>query len=119
MTLAAPLAAQQMIAECDARLGAQDRVNSRGQPLGSVCAVVQQDRANVHRFGKRDGLDLSDPLFGDPKMRKRIMESCRLAPGYAYLQESVFNGTGHGIVVRGRVFNRNGTLEIVVSERAG
>ena len=35
-------------------LSPRDTYNSRGAPLNDVCAIVQQDRANVHKFGNPD-----------------------------------------------------------------
>ncbi|SMD02917.1 hypothetical protein [Primorskyibacter flagellatus] len=119
VALAVPAAAQHIIAVYDARLGPLDRVNSSGRPLGDLCAVIQQDRANYHRFGKRDRVDDFDPIFGDPAMRSLIPSSCRLESGHEYLRDAVFNNQGFGIIVRVRVLNNNGALQLLVSERAG
>ncbi|MEM7644408.1 MAG: hypothetical protein AAF366_18060 [Pseudomonadota bacterium] len=67
-----PAAAQRTVAAYYAALGPQDYVNSRGQPLTSLGAVLQQDRANYHRFGRPDPFDEGDPYFGDPATRARI-----------------------------------------------
>ena len=40
-------------------VGDQDFVNSKGAPLTSILAVLQQDRANVNRFDKPDRTDLA------------------------------------------------------------
>lgn len=40
-------------------VGDQDFVNSKGEALTNVLAVLQQDRANVNRFGKPDRTDLA------------------------------------------------------------
>lgn len=119
MACAGPAAAQQALAVYDARLGSQDLVNSTGQPQKDLCAVIQQDRANYHRFGKRDAPDEADPIFGDPAMRSKIASSCRVEPGYEYLHDTVFNSDGYGVIVRVRVLNTNGNLQVIVSERAG
>ena len=119
MALAVPAAAQQIVAVYDARLGPQDRVNSGGQPLADLCAVIQQDRANYHRFGNRDAVDDADPVFADPAMRSRIASSCRPEPGFEYVRDAVFDNQGFGLIVRVRVLKTNGTLQLLVSERAG
>mgnify|MGYP000238780149 CR=1 FL=1 len=72
-----PAAAQNIMGEYVAEISAQDRVNSSGQPLGDFCAMVQQDRANFHRFGKRDATDSFDPVFDDRTLRGRIVDTHR------------------------------------------
>lgn len=119
LTLSLPASAQEVLATYDTRLDAHDLVNSSGQPLSSVCAVVQQDRANYHRFGRRGQADDPDPIFGNRAMRAQIGSSCHIEPGYEYLREAVFSKVGYGIVVRVKVLKNNGTLQILVSERAG
>ncbi len=47
-----------------ATIGREDFYNSSGSPLRDVGAVVQQDRANFHRFGLRHSGDETDPYFG-------------------------------------------------------
>jgi hypothetical protein len=46
-----------------ARLSEQDHYNAGGRRLRSVAAILEQDRANFHRFGKRDRSDQTDPFF--------------------------------------------------------
>jgi hypothetical protein len=69
-----PLAAmaQETIGSYYAALGPQDYRNSRGLPLTSFADVLQQDRANYHRFGRRDPYDQGDPFFGKSAMRSAI-----------------------------------------------
>ena len=119
MAFSSSAAAQDLMAVYDARLDPHDLVNSSGQPLGSVCAAVQQDRANYHRFGKRGQVDETDPIFADKTMRARIAGSCAIMPGHEHLRKAVFSGIGYGIVVRVQVVNDAGTLKVLVSERAG
>jgi hypothetical protein len=64
--------AQQTVATYFAALGPQDFYNSSGTPLGSFGQVLQQDRANYHRFGRRDDYDEGDPIFADRQMRAMI-----------------------------------------------
>lgn len=66
------LAAQETVASYYAALGPQDFQNSRGDRLTDFGAVLQQDRANYHRFGQRDRYDEGDPVFGNPEARSRI-----------------------------------------------
>jgi hypothetical protein len=50
----------------------QDRTNSRGAALGSALALIQQDRANMHRFNAGGYLDEWDGYFTELDRRSRI-----------------------------------------------
>jgi len=41
----------------------KDRYNSKGQRLKTVRAILRQDRANVHKYGKADPGDKSEAFF--------------------------------------------------------
>lgn len=41
----------------------QDLVNSRGQKINTAGGILQQDRANFHKFKRRDKADSSDGGF--------------------------------------------------------
>ncbi|WP_102107503.1 hypothetical protein [Oceaniglobus roseus] len=73
-TLPAPLPAQQWNQQAYyiAWIGPEDMRNSRGQPVTSLGGVIQQDRANFHRFGLRHPQDEGDPVFADQATRARI-----------------------------------------------
>lgn len=45
------------------RISPQDRVNSRGGRLTTLRDILAQDRANYHKFGKRDRVDEPDGVF--------------------------------------------------------
>jgi len=69
---------------------AQDMRNSQGVPLTDFCAMVQQDRANLHRFGRQDRLDGYDHFFADAANRARISTNCDVAPALRdYIRRSV------------------------------
>lgn len=53
-------------------IGPGDVRNSSGAPLKRIGAVIQQDRANFHRFGVRDLGDQDDPVFADRANRALI-----------------------------------------------
>ena len=53
-----------------ARLSSTDHFNSKGKRLRSAAAIVQQDRANYHKFTERDLDDKSDTMFSDRINRK-------------------------------------------------
>lgn len=69
-----PLAAQEwnQLAYYVAYIGPQDMVSSSGQRVTSLGGVIQQDRANFHRFGLRDPRDESDPVFANRNLRAQI-----------------------------------------------
>ncbi len=76
-----------------ARLSAMDHFNSKGVRLTSAAAIIRQDRANFHLFGKRDPEDQNDAFFASKDNREaleRLLERGRSAP--AALRE-VINGT--------------------------
>lgn len=67
--------AEGLMFEYYATLSPRDTYNSRGKPLNDVCAIVQQDRANAHRFGNPDGEEL-DSFFTTPERRAMITGKC-------------------------------------------
>ena len=73
-------------------IGKEDFYNSRGAPLKDVGAVIQQDRANFHRFGLRHPGDETDPFFGDRAMRAKIPDLVRAGGVDRYLQEVLGRG---------------------------
>ncbi|MEM6758395.1 MAG: hypothetical protein AAF601_02845 [Pseudomonadota bacterium] len=110
--------AQQLIAEYYAILTGPDLSNSRGVPLGSFCAVVQQDRANYHRFGIRQDGDDWDPIFADRAARATISTNCQLAAGSEYVPASLAQyGSKY---VRVQVYGAGGVPTLIlVGEGAG
>ena len=65
-------AQDQRIGSYGAYLGPEDLVNSKGVRLTTVGQIVQQDRANYHRFGIRHQWDEYDPWFGTQGNRAAI-----------------------------------------------
>ena len=70
------VAAESLMLEYYSTLSPRDTYNSRGVPLNDVCAIGQQDRANVHRFGNPDG-DPPDNFFNTPERRAMIAGKCQ------------------------------------------
>lgn len=75
-----------------ARIGYQDHYSSRGNHLRRVSDILQQDRANYHRFGRRDAEDEGDNFFYSRGNRSRM--------GYLLRRGWVEAGLG-GEIVRG------------------
>lgn len=116
--LAPPAAAEQLIGEYYTGLRAEDMRDSRGRPLTDFCAIVQQDRANYHRFGLRHDGDQGDPIFASPDMRARIKGSCHLRPGSEYVADWVLSGRPR--YVRVQIFGVDGMpTALWIAEGAG
>jgi len=57
-----------------ARLSYADHHNSSGKPITTVAGIIRQDRANYHKFHRRDPADRYDSVFADVHNRD-IMEA--------------------------------------------
>lgn len=55
--------AEDMLGSYTARISDRDHRASDGYPLSSAAQMVRQDRANYHKFRRRDGDDQGDPWF--------------------------------------------------------
>jgi len=64
----------------EARLSYRDHFNSHGSRLETVAGIIRQDRANYHRYRRRDAEDTWDRFF-DSKENRATMERM-LARGY-------------------------------------
>jgi hypothetical protein len=72
MLTASQALADQFLGSYVARIGRADHFASDGYPLDTAAQMVRQDRANVHKFGKVDPGDESDPWFGSTASRARL-----------------------------------------------
>ncbi len=112
--------AESLLVEYYSGLGPNDAFNSRGQPLDDLCAIVQQDRANWHRFNRRDEFDQGDGFFTSSDRRAMMTGRCVYDPAY-YADPGVRirNGTRY-FYVHVRVFGSNGRISrVLVTEGAG
>lgn len=55
-----------------ADLSAHDHFNSNGERLTTAAAIIRQDRANYHKFHRRDPGDEGDSYFGLQANRARL-----------------------------------------------
>ncbi len=69
-----PAFADELVDSYIARLGASDHFNSYGERLTSAAAIIRQDRANYHVFGRYDPEDQRDSFFAS-KRNRAILES--------------------------------------------
>jgi hypothetical protein len=76
-----------------ARLGPQDHHNSRGMPLRKLGEIIQQDRANYHRYSIRDPEDQYDGFFRSRRNRSRIQWMLRRGWVDSGLRQSALYGT--------------------------
>lgn len=100
-----------------AYLGTDDMRNSSGDTLTDLGAVLQQDRANYHRFGLRDDFDQTDPFFSDPALRGRIPDIWEMDADFSYILDMVAKGEPTLVLVL--IYGENGVPDrIVVLEGA-
>jgi len=112
--------AQDLMVEYFSSLGPADAFNSRGQPLDDLCAIAQQDRANWHRFGKREQTDGPDPFFTTTERRAMMTGRCQYDPAYyANPGQRIRSGT-RSFYVWVRVYGSGGQVARVwITEGAG
>src|SRR5438270_13959540 len=88
-----PSKAQELAESYVAFLSEADHFNSSGERLRTAAAIIRQDRANFHRFGRRDQGDESDSFFADAANREaleQMLEHGHAAPGVI---SQIVNGT--------------------------
>ena len=78
----------------EARLSVKDHYNSAGRKLTSVAAIIQQDRANYHKFNKRDPEDFGDgDLFSSAKARAKLGTELTKVKISKSLRKKILEGT--------------------------
>jgi hypothetical protein len=75
-----------------ARLSSTDHFNSKGKRLNSAAAIVQQDRANYHKFKERDLDDESDSMFSDRKNRNWLGKKLKRCLSSRKLKKAIVDG---------------------------
>ena len=90
-------------------LSPRDTYNSRGAPLNDVCAIVQQDRANVHKFGNPDR-HTPDSFLTSTERRAMIAEKCDFDRNI-YTADRIRN---QGIDVLVRVYGRGSSISRIL-----
>lgn len=107
---AVPAAAQPYIGSYSAWIGGQDLYNSNGTRLWEAWQVIRQDRANYHRFMRRDPQDGGDPWFANPNARAQL-ERAVMAAGLApWQRQQIVNG---GVMVQVDLFGWSGQVATV------
>ncbi len=109
-------AAESLMFEYHSMLTPNDKYNSRGAPLNDFCAIVQQDRANVHRFGNPDG-DQPDGFFTTSERRAMIAGRCDYVRSYHTVERIRTQYIGFVLV---RVYGSgNSVTRVQILEAAG
>jgi len=96
-TISTPAIAETFLFSYNTELSRSDAYSSRGAPLEGWCAILQQDRANWHRFNKRDPDDEADPFFVNAERRGMMSGKCDVDP-------KAFKDPGHQIRSGNRQF---------------
>lgn len=108
--------AEELIVAYYTTLTAQDTFNSKGAPLNSVCAIVQQDRANVHRFGNPDN-EQPDTFFTTSERRAMMTGKCVYDPNHHSVSRTRNRVIGFVLV---RVYgNGENVSRVQIMEAAG
>ena len=74
-------------------LSERDHFNSQGERLTSPAAIIRQDRANFHKFGKRDPGDESDGYFSSVKNREALEYLIERGTMSSAVRRMIVNGT--------------------------
>lgn len=76
-----------------ATMGKRDHFASDGYPLDNAAAIIRQDRANFHAFGKRDPSDEDDSTFSSKANRAALESWLRAGSIDADAEDAIVNGT--------------------------
>ncbi len=108
--LIAPAFAQKLLDSYIARIGPNDHFNSRGVRLKSASAIIRQDRANFHKFGKADAEDEFDSFFNSKANRGRMERMLRNGSSTQSAINSIVN---HQPLIRVKIY-RNSVVVTVL-----
>ena len=108
--LIAPAFAQKLLDSYIARIGPNDHFNSRGVRLKSASAIIRQDRANFHKFGKADAEDEHDSFFNSKANRGRMERMLRNGSSTRSAINSIVN---HQPLIRVKIY-RNSVVVTVL-----
>ena len=108
--LITPALAQELLDSYIARIGPNDHFNSRGVRLKSASAIIRQDRANFHKFGRGDAEDESDSYFNSKANRGRMERMLRNGSSTRSAINAIIN---HQPLIRVKIY-RNSVLVTVL-----
>jgi hypothetical protein len=99
MSLPALSHADELIETYTAFLSERDHFSSKGERLRDAAAIIRQDRANFHKYGKRDIGDESDNFFASARNREILERFLKRGRSTAAALNAIINGTPY-ITVR-------------------
>ena len=85
--------ADRLLESYTARLSSQDHFSSAGARLTSAAAVIRQDRANFHKFGRQDPEDEGDQYFAAARNREVLEAMLERGSSTRGALNSIVNGT--------------------------
>jgi hypothetical protein len=85
--------ADQLLEQYVAVLSGQDHFNSNGDRLTDAAAIIRQDRANYHKYGKRDQGDSGDTYFASVRNRELLERMLNRGTISAGTIDAIVNGT--------------------------
>ncbi len=74
-------------------LSERDHFSSKGDRLTSAAAIIRQDRANYHKFGKRDPGDGDDRFFASANNREALERLLNRGTSNPSALRAIVNGT--------------------------
>jgi len=83
----------EVLASYTTRLSEQDHFSSNGERLRSAAAIIRQDRANFHKFGRRDPDDQHDAFFSSPSNREALERMLNRGKIDQSLSQMIIDGT--------------------------
>ncbi len=101
---------QQLLDSYIARIGSEDHFNSRGARLKSVAAIIRQDRANFHKFGRRDAEDEYDSYFGSKANRARMERMLRNGTSSRSARQEILN---HQPLIRVKIYRNSVVVSVL------
>ncbi len=93
LAAAVPATAQNWLGSYTAYIGPQDLVNSNGQRLWEPWQIIRQDRANFHRFNRRDVGDHGDPWCVDADARAALEQAVMNYPLDPASRQAIVQGS--------------------------
>ena len=97
-----------------AKLSTRDHYNSKGKKLTNAAAIIRQDRANYHKFGKRDAGDQGDKFFNKASNRAILEAYLKRGKSTPGTLKSIVNGTPTIVVKIYRSDNGNDYVNVTV-----
>ncbi len=102
--------AQELLDSYIARIGPNDHFNSRGLRLKSAAAIIRQDRANYHKFGKADGEDEYDSYFSSKANRGRMERMLRNGRSSGSAINAIIN---HQPLIRVKIYRNSVVVKVL------